>query len=193
MLCWESHQTNSFIGFWFHQGISHQEKRWTRRQMEEEFHPPAPSLGLWRTQSSSSYPVYPLRNTNVQKYKYNTVTITITNTSVYRPMYVLRCGAVTESITKFSNPVFHLSSSSEENFKWTGGRVQSRFGCLTFLHGDVFVVMAAIIESLRDTVQCAAKKNIQALCGSSRLALWGWAPCTPLLFVFEVENCGLAN
>ena len=42
---------------------------------------------------------------------------------------------------------------------------------LTFLHGDVFVVMAAIIESLRDTVQCAAKKNIQALCGSSRLAL----------------------
>ena len=130
--------------------------------MEEEFHPPpAPSLGLWRTQSSSSFPVYPLRSTNVQKYKYNTVTITITNTSVYRPMYVLRCGAVTESITKFSNPVFHLSSSSEENFKWTGGRVQSRFGCLTFLHGDVFVVMAAIIESLRDTAQCAAQKTFR--------------------------------
>ena len=164
--------------------------------MEEEFHPPpAPSLGLWRTQSSSSFPVYPLRSTNVQKYKYNTVTITITNTSVYRPMYVLRCGAVTESITKFSNPVCHLSSSSAENFKWTVGKSSITLWLfdLTFLHGDVFVVMAAIIESLRDTVQCAAKKNIQALWGSSRLALWGWAPCTPLLLVFEVEHWGLAN
>ena len=29
-------------------------------------HPPPPSLGLWRTQSSSSYPAYHLRNTDMQ-------------------------------------------------------------------------------------------------------------------------------
>ena len=126
--------------------------------MEEEFHPPpAPSLGLWRTQSSSSFPVYPLRSTNVQKYKYNTVTITITNTSVYRPMYVLRCGAVTESITKFSNPVFHLSSSSEENFKWTGGRVQSRFGCLTWLFSTVMCLWWWLQSSSHWGTPCSAR------------------------------------
>ena len=32
---------------------------------------------------------------------------------------------------------------------------------LTFLHGDVFVVMAAIIESLRDIAQCAAQKTFR--------------------------------
>ena len=136
MLCWESHQTNSFIGFWFHQGISQQGRSGTRRQMEEEFHPPAPSLGLWRTQSSSSFPVYPLRSTNVQKYKYNTVTITITYTSVNRPMYS-DVGLWQNQSPSSQTLFFIFLQAARKTFNEQWRRVQSRFGCLTWLFSTV--------------------------------------------------------